>query len=48
LTNRFSNDINLPGYIHEKKKQGFIDYSFVLEEYQGDKDMGTAIPERPA
>lgn len=31
---------SLPGYINRKKKQEFIDYSFVLEEYGGDNDQG--------
>ena len=31
---------SLPGYINKKKKQEFIDYSFVLDEYGGDNDRG--------
>jgi len=31
---------SLPGYIDRNKKQEFIDYSFVLQEYGGDNDRG--------
>ncbi len=31
---------SLPGYINKKKKQAFIDYDLVLEEYGGDNEEG--------
>ncbi len=31
---------SLPGYVNKRKKQEFIDYDLVLEEYGGDKDEG--------
>lgn len=31
---------SLPGYISKKKKEGFIDYALMLEEYGGDSDRG--------
>lgn len=31
---------SLPGYISNKKKEEFIDYAMVLEEYGGDNDRG--------
>ena len=31
---------SFPGYVNKRKKQEFIDYDFVLEEYGGDNDEG--------
>ncbi len=31
---------SLPGYINKRKKQEFVDYDLVLEEYGGDNDEG--------
>ncbi len=31
---------SLPGYVNKRKKQEFIDYDLVLEEYGGDNDEG--------